>query len=297
MSHMEEPVCDPPAVALHYVSKLARQHVKVLLSGEGGDEAFGGYTDYRNFLYLERVKKMIHPMEGALAGALGVANCFGPLRKAGKFAPFVTTALPDYYYSRVASPFSYFCRNRAELYTPGFSASIKPEVSNEVIQKLFRQIQGWPLLDQMQYIDTKTSLPDDLLVKADRITMGNSLELRVPFLDHVLLEFAASLPPAYKVKGLKTKRILKEAFGKRIPVEILKRKKAGFPIPIARWVQKELRDQVHEVLLSQKSLGRGYFRREGVEKLLALGDQGRPVAKEIFSLLTLELLHQRFIDQ
>jgi asparagine synthase (glutamine-hydrolysing) len=295
--HMEEPVCDPPAVALHYVSKLARKHVKVLLSGEGGDEAFGGYADYRNYLYLEKAKATLHPLEGVLAAGLRLANCFGPLRKAGKFAPFVTTALPDYYYSRVASPFSYFCRSKAELYTAGFRAAVKPEVSIEIIRTLFRQVEGRPLLDQMQYLDTKTSLADDLLVKADRITMGNSLELRVPFLDHVLLEFAASLPPAFKVNGLKTKRILKEAFGNKIPKEILERKKVGFPIPIARWVQTELRGQVHEVLLSQKSLGRGYFRKEGIEKLLGLGDQGRPVAKEIFSLLTLELLHQKFIDQ
>ena len=90
--HMEEPICDPPAVSLHYVSKLAREHVKVLLSGEGGDEAFGGYNDYRNFQFLERVKKTIHPMEGVLSGALRLAKDFGPLQKAGKFAPFLTTA-------------------------------------------------------------------------------------------------------------------------------------------------------------------------------------------------------------
>jgi len=294
--HMEEPVCDPPAVSLHYVTKLARKHVKVLLSGEGGDEAFGGYNDYRNFQFLERVKKTIHPLEGVLSGALGVANRFGPLRKAGKFAPFVTTALPDYYYSRVASPFSYFNQGKTELYTPGFQQSVRPSASVDIIRSFFRQIQDQPVLNQMQYLDTKTTLPDDLLVKADRITMCNSLELRVPFLDHVLLEFAASLPTDYKVKGLATKRILKHAFGNRIPLEIIRRKKAGFPIPIQRWVQKELRGQVHEVLLSRKSLDRGYFKRSGVEKLLAAGDQGRPVAKEIFSLLTLELLHQQFVD-
>lgn len=294
--HMEEPVCDPPAVSLHYVSKLAKSHVKVLLSGEGGDEAFGGYTDYRNFQYLERVKRAIHPMEGLLAGALILANRFGPLRKAGKFAPFVKTALPDYFYSRVASPFSYFNQNKAGLYTSGFRETINPERSLDTVRELFNRVKDQPLLNQMQYIDTKTTLPDDLLVKADRITMGNSLELRVPFLDHVLLEFAATLPPDYRVKGLATKRILKQAFGKRIPMEIIKRKKAGFPIPIAQWCQNELRDPVRQVLLERKALERGYFTKRGIEQLLAAGDAGRPVAKEIFSLLTLELLHQRFID-
>lgn len=294
--HMEEPVCDPPAVSLHYVSQLAKKHVKVLLSGEGGDEAFGGYTDYRNFQSLERIKRALHPMEGILAGALSIANNFGPLRKAGKFAPFVRTPLPEYFYSRVASPFSYFNQAKAELYTAGFRDQIKPDLSVAVIRELFARVKDQPLLNQMQYIDTKTTLPDDLLVKADRITMCNSLELRVPFLDHKLLEFAATLPTDYRVKGMATKRILKEAFGKRIPMEIIKRKKAGFPIPIAQWCQKDLREPVRQVLLSQKALDRGYFTRRGIEQLLAAGDAGRPVAKEIFSLLTLELLHQRFVD-
>jgi asparagine synthase (glutamine-hydrolysing) len=205
--------------------------------------------------------------------------------------------LPDYFYSRVASPFSYFNRSKHELYTSDFRASINPDASLEPIRRLFAQIKDQPVLNQMQYLDTKTTLPDDLLVKADRITMANSLELRVPFLDHVLLEFAAGLPTNYKVKNMATKRILKQAFGKRIPQEIIRRKKAGFPIPMAQWMRKELRGHVRDVLLSRKALERGYFNRAGVEKLLADSDQGRPVSKEVFSLLTLELLHTQFIDE
>ena len=295
--HMEEPVCDPPAVSLHYVSRLARQHVKVLLSGEGGDEAFGGYYSYRNFLLLERAKTCLGPLKGLLSAGLGAAGYCAPLRRMGKYSPFATTALSEYYYSRAASPFSYSNRNKSELYTPGFRSAVSGERSIDCIRNLFRQVQDQPLLNQMQYIDTKTSLPDDLLVKADRMTMANSLELRVPFLDHLLLEYAAGLPPAYKVRGFTTKRILKEAFGNRIPQEIIRRKKAGFPIPIERWVQHELKDQVRQVLLSQKCVDRGFFRRREIEKLLALGDQGQPLAKEIFSLLTLELLLIRFVDR
>lgn len=292
--HMEEPVCDPPAVSLHYVSKLARQQVTVLLSGEGGDEAFGGYHDYRNFMLLERVKSAGPLMRGALSAVLRSASHCGPLRKAARFAPFVTTSLPHYYYSRVASPFSYFNRNKGDLYSPDFGATIQPGRSIEVLDGLFERIRGQPLLNQMQYIDLKTSLPEDLLIKADRITMGNSLELRVPFLDHELLEFAAGLPPDYRVKNLTTKRILKQAFRGRIPPEILGRKKAGFPLPLQRWLQRELRDQVREVLLNPRSLSRGIFRKRGLEKMLSLADAGHPLAKEIFSLLTLELLLERF---
>jgi asparagine synthase (glutamine-hydrolysing) len=294
---MEEPICDPPAVSLHYISKLARQHVKVLLSGEGGDEAFGGYHDYRNFLALEKVKFALPALKYTFSAMLGAADQFAALRKVAKFSPYFVTAPQEYYYSRASSPFSFFNRNKEVLYTPSLYAAVRPKLSVEIIRNLFHSVGGQPLLNQLQYIDIKTLLPDDLLIKADRITMGNSLELRVPFLDHELLEFAASLPPEYRVKGFKTKRILKKAFGQRIPKEIIRRKKAGFPIPIERWIQGELKDEVREVLLSKKSLDRGYFRRSGVENLLALGDQGKPVAKEIFALLTLELLLLQFIDK
>ena len=293
---MEEPVCDPPAVSLHYVSRLARDHVKVLLSGEGGDEAFGGYNDYRNILIMERVKRTVPALKTHLANMLKIADSCSWLRKITKFAPFFTTEPQDYYYSRVAGPFSYFNRNKDSIYTPEFRRMVRPASSVEIIRRFFGDVSNQPLLNQLQYIDTKTSLPDDLLIKADRMTMGNSLELRVPLLDHKMLEFAASLPPDYRVKGLATKRILKKAFAGRIPAEILRRKKAGFPIPIERWTQRELRDQVRDVLLSKKALDRGYFTRRGIEELLSLGSAGQPVAKEIFSLLTLELLHTQFVD-
>ena len=156
---MEEPVCDPPAVSLHFVSKLARQHVKVVLSGEGGDEAFGGYNDYRNFQLLERLKSAIHPMEGVLSATLGVMNRIGPFRKLGKFAPFVTTSLTDHYFSRVASPFNYFNRCKADLYSTDFTSAIQPERSVEMRDRLVERVRGQSPLDQMQYIDIKTTLP------------------------------------------------------------------------------------------------------------------------------------------
>ncbi|HXT42297.1 MAG TPA: asparagine synthase (glutamine-hydrolyzing) [Candidatus Angelobacter sp.] len=293
---MEEPVCDPPAVSLHYVSKLARRHVKVLLSGEGGDEAFGGYHSYRNFLLLEKLKAAAGPFKGGLSRAFQVAGRVPLFSKIGQFAPYIDTPPAEYYYSRAASPFSYFNRNKGRLYTPGFYDQVDYKRSTEVIDDLFQRVHDRPLLDQMQYMDIKTSLPDDLLVKADKMTMGNSLELRVPFLDHKVLEFAASLPSDYRVKGATTKRILKAAFRKRIPKEIIKRKKAGFPIPIERWIQKDLREEVRQILLSKRCVDRGYFRKESVEALLDSGDRGQPVAKEVFSLLTLELLQTQFID-
>jgi asparagine synthase (glutamine-hydrolysing) len=208
----------------------------------------------------------------------------------------LTTPFPDYYYSRVSSPFSYFNRHKSELYLSDFASHVNSRLPGALAGALFNRVQQLDLLDQMLYVDTKTWLPDDLLIKADKITMANSLELRVPLLDHVLLEFAASLPAQYKVKGLGTKRVLKRAFVERVPREIIERKKTGFPIPYAQWFRSHLRDYVHDVLLGGRTLGRGYFAKAGIEKLLSRYDQGEPLEKEIFSLLTLELWHRQFVD-
>jgi asparagine synthase (glutamine-hydrolysing) len=146
----------------------------------------------------------------------------------------------------------------------------------------------------MLYVDTKTWLPDDLLVKADKLTMANSLELRVPLLDHRVLEFAASLPSSYKLRGWSGKRILKAALRPRVPTAILKRPKAGFVMPIDRWLQGPLRTQVVDILTDRRTVQRGYFRPQVIERLLR-GPWDHAV-KELFSLLVLELWHRIFLD-
>jgi asparagine synthase (glutamine-hydrolysing) len=145
-------------------------------------------------------------------------------------------------------------------------------------------------------VDTKTWLPDDLLLKADKITMANSVELRVPFLDHKVLEFAASLPGHYKVRGLATKYVAKRALRNRVPKEILKRKKAGFPVPYARWLKTDMKDWLRDVLLDGKTMGRGYFKRAGIEHLISADLTSGGYSKELFSLAVLELWHRAFLD-
>jgi asparagine synthase (glutamine-hydrolysing) len=294
--HMEEPVCEPPAVALYYVSKLAAEHVKVVLSGEGGDEAFGGYQNYRNLLLLEQIKRAAGPLKpllSELARGLALIPQFG---RAQKYAPLIKPSPNQYYYSRVSTPFSYFNRSKDELYTSEFRQSLNSARPNEFIEALFARVKDADVLNQLLYVDTKTWLPDDLLVKADKITMANSLELRVPLLDHKVLEFAAGLPLNYKVNGLTTKRILKKTFEKHVPAEILNRRKTGFPVPYPRWLKQDLRAYVADVLLDRQAINRGYFRSGKVESLLSKFAKGAPLAKEVFSLLTLELWHRQFVD-
>src|SRR5260370_22422555 len=147
----------------------------------------------------------------------------------------------------------------------------------------------------MLYVDTKTWLPDDLLIKADRMTMANSLELRVPFLDHKVLEFAARLPRNQKVRGLQMKYLLKKVLAKRVPGEILQRRKVAFPVPYVKWMRHELKDLARYILLYSKSLSRGYFQKAAVEDLIVHNSRSNDYANEIFSLMVLELWHRAFI--
>jgi asparagine synthase (glutamine-hydrolysing) len=294
--YMEEPVCEPPAVALYYVSKLARKYVTVLLSGEGGDEAFAGYSNYRNLLWLERLKRGGSLLNSALAGGMSVADSGFGLTKFRKYIPLMTERFPDYYFSRTSNPHLTTGNGLGTVYSADFQSAVDRERSVQPVRMLQARMRGKDILHTMLYIDTKTWLPDDLLIKADKMTMANSIELRVPLLDHKVLEFAASLPPWQKVSGRNTKYILKRALSQQIPSEIRNRKKAGFPVPYASWMRRELKGLVRDVLLDSKSIERGYFRRDAVEKLLHANSSGQDFSKEIFSLLSLELWQRTFLE-
>jgi asparagine synthase (glutamine-hydrolysing) len=295
--HMEEPVCEPPAVALYYVSKFAREQVKVLLSGEGGDEAFAGYPNYPNMMRLERIGTKLGPLARMVGAGAELAGGVLGKEKWRRYGTALGRPLATQYFSRTSGPASFFNKAAGDFFAPDFLARTATVSAAGFIGDLTSAVKDEPLLNQMLYVDSKTWLPDDLLVKADKITMANSLELRVPLLDHVVLEFAASLPPEFKVRGRETKRILKATFAKMLPEEIIKRKKAGFPVPYESWLRGELKKKVEEVLLSERSLARGYFQKAEVRRLVAANaDTGR-FAKEIFCLLVLELWHRAFLDE
>lgn len=294
--HMEEPVCEPPAVALHYVTKLARQHVKVLLSGEGGDEAFAGYPNYPNTMRLERLGAALGPL-ARLAGSASQlsGDLFGEPRLQ-RYGYALGRPLRDYYFSRTASPASFFNLPAQPLFTPDFLRQVNGSAATHRIAALLEAVKTEPLLNQMLYVDTKTWLPDDLLVKADKMTMANSVELRVPLLDHKVLEFAASLPPEFKVRGKETKRLLKAALIKQLPPEVINRRKAGLPVPYESWLRQGLRSRIEELLLSDRALSRGYFEKSRLARLLQHGSRQPPHPKTVFCLLVLELWHRAFVD-
>jgi asparagine synthase (glutamine-hydrolysing) len=302
--HMEEPVCEPPAVALYFVARLARQSaVKVLLSGEGGDEAFGGYQNYRNLLILEKLKSVLGPARGVLRSAFQIMGMAGWKR----FEPYgylVEPELAEYYLSRTATPFTGFNSIKETLYSKGFKETLRSHQSNESIDhpdgqrvnRLFKERASRSILNQMLYMDTKTWLPDDLLVKADKMTMATSVELRVPLLDYQVLEFAASLPQHFKVFGWSTKRLLKAALAESVPSEILTRKKTGFPVPYENWIRNELKDFFTDTITAPGNFLRSYFEKEQLVKLFQMQNQGANRSKELFCLLVLELWHREFIS-
>jgi asparagine synthase (glutamine-hydrolysing) len=295
--HMEEPVCEPPAIALYYVSKLAREHVTVLLSGEGGDEAFAGYSNYRNLVWLERLKRGGPALNSALAGGMSLASSLFSSSRVAKYVPLMGEHFPDYYYSRTANPFRTTGNGLAAVYSSDFAGSVDRERSLEPVRTLQANMRGQGTLHTMLYIDTKTWLPDDLLIKADKMTMANSIELRVPLLDHRVLEYAASLRPELKLNGVNTKYILKKALSQRIPAAIRDRKKTGFPVPYESWLRNDLKGVVRDVLTDSKTTSRGYFSRGAVERLIQDDAAGTNYSKELFSLLTLELWQRTFLDK
>jgi asparagine synthase (glutamine-hydrolysing) len=295
--HMEEPVCEPPAVAMYYISKLARSYVKVLLSGEGGDEAFAGYSNYRNLVWLERIKRGLSPLNGAVAQSLSIANSLFHLPGVANYVSLMNDLFPDYYYSRTSNPYRYTGNRLGKVYSADFAQAIDREHTLEPVRKLQAHARAQNTLDAMLYIDTKTWLPDDLLIKADKMTMANSIELRVPLLDHRILEFAASLPPSFKLKGFSLKYILKKVLSQKLPKEIRNRKKTGFPVPYESWLRNDLKDVVWSVLTDRRTVERGYFRKEAVEGLLQANSNGTNYSKEIFSLLSFELWQRTFLER
>jgi asparagine synthase (glutamine-hydrolysing) len=293
LNSLEEPICDSATVGLHFVSKMAREHVKVLLSGEGGDEAFGGYPNYPNQLALNTLRTLCGPLRFCVGK---FAEGFGKLienRRLQEYGRLLPLELKDYYWSRAGSPFERDNGIGGIKYTEEFRNIIQSCGNNSLIERLFKRVENISLLNQMLYIDTKTWLPDYLLLKADKITMSNSIELRVPFLDHKVLEFAASLPPEFKVKRRKIKRVLKSAFASNLPMEILARKKIGFPMPQNKWLAEDLWEPTRDLLLNSNSIVRMFFDYNSMAQLIERHRLNSQFQREIFSLLTFELWHQQ----
>ena len=186
---------------------------------------------------------------------------------------------------------------KGDIYTNDFAALVSGADSASILDEWFATANGSGMLDATLLTDQMTYLPNDLLVKVDIASMANSLEARSPFLDHNLIEFAASLPESLKMKRFETKSLLKKVAQRLVPKEVIYRRKMGFGVPVGKWFRGEMKDFVHGVLLSEKSLNRGIIKPGMMEKYVTEHTEGlRDHAFQIWTLLMLELWFQRFID-
>jgi len=295
-----EPYADSSCIPTYYVAQQTRQFVTVALNGDGGDEMFAGYERYRAAYLSELcIKLPLFLRKGMVSFLENIipenSNSRLKISRLKRFLKGTVLSLPDRYLRWVAI----FTRESQDcLYSETFREKVLGTHPEELVGKYFNNLGNYNLIDTLLYTDVNTYLPDDLLVKMDIVTMANSLEGRSPFLDHHLAEFVASLPADFKMRRLTKKYILKRVIKDLVPRENSHRPKMGFGVPIGNWFRHELKGFLLDVLLSPKSLGRGYFKPEVVKHLVKQHiEKKADFSQQLWSLLMLELWHGRFIDQ
>ena len=299
VEHYGEPFADSSAIPSYYVSKETRAFVTVALNGDGGDECFAGYERYAAMNIAQKYANLPAGLrDGVIANVVRALPGFdarqNPVRKAKRFVAAASLP-PVERYLRWVSAFDEAAKQN--LYSEGFRHDTAKFRTASILEPWFAKANGAGIVDAALLTDTMTYLPNDLLVKMDIASMTVSLEARSPFLDHHLMEFAASLPEKLKLRRLTTKYLLKRVLRKLVPSENLNRSKMGFGVPIGHWFRGAMQPFLRETLLSEKALARGLFRPEMVRQLI---DQHVSVKADhshrLWSLLMLELWFERFID-
>jgi asparagine synthase (glutamine-hydrolysing) len=294
-SSLEEPFGDSSMLPTYYVSQMARQHVTVALSGDGGDEMFAGYDRYR-----------IHAGHGVFEHIPGWARKFYrdqifprlPSYMPGRgFTYNVSLPWQERYVDRLS--FLPTFERDTPLLSPEFRQILKrSDDPGNALRRYFAQAPTKDPVEQLLYVDAKTYLVGDILTKVDRMSMLNSLEVRVPMLDHVFVEWVAGLPPQWKLRGAQQKYILRKLAERvGVPREVLDRPKQGFALPLVHWMGNELKDMLM-ILLEPRTLDRGYFAADGVRKVM--DDhllRGRTNTARIWRLLMFELWHRNFLEK
>jgi asparagine synthase (glutamine-hydrolysing) len=290
---LEEPFGDSSMLPTYYISRLARQHVTVALSGDGGDELFAGYERYqihlqrRNFRWIPEwardvYRQQLYPRLPSGVPARNLAYSVS-LPWAERYLEGVSLQAFDRELGLLSDDFRVTAVGDADPMSP--------------LRRVLDQAPGRDPLSRVLYLDTKTYLPGDILTKVDRMSLLASLEVRVPILDHLFVEWVAGLGPEWKIRGRKQKYIftkLAEKLG--VPKEVLDRPKQGFALPLRHWMRAELKDLIVSVLLDSSTVQRGYFKPQGVRRLVDEHFQGRrDHSARIWRFLMFELWHRNFL--
>jgi asparagine synthase (glutamine-hydrolysing) len=299
VEHYGEPYADSSAIPTYYVARETRKHVTVALNGDGGDESFAGYERYAAMRLAEKYHRIPAVLRDTFVQqAIGMIPSSATKRsRLSDVQRFLQAAsLPKVQrYLKWVSVFDTAAKEN--LYSEDFRHQTQSMRAADLLTPWFQRANGAGIVDAALLADINTYLPNDLLVKVDIATMAVSLEARSPFLDHHLIEFAASLPEKFKLRGLTTKYLLKRMLKKLLPAENLDRRKMGFGVPIGHWLRGKLQPFLRETILSEKALNRGLFRPEVVKQLVELHVRGeRDHSHQLWTLLMLELWFQRFID-
>jgi asparagine synthase (glutamine-hydrolysing) len=295
--HEDEPLAFDSSVPLFFVSKLAQQHVKVVLTGEGSDELLGGYARYRKtLLNLSFGKNYEAVAPTALRGLVQgqIKNLPGKLQK--KLSRTFLN-LPRDLESIYFDNFAVFPRSvQTDLLTSATKEKAGQLNPYSTLHDYLMKTDAQSSLDKLLYADMKTYL-HELLMKQDQMSMAASIESRVPFLDHKLVEYSARLPEKFKIRGKTTKWILREAMRGILPEEILTRKKMGFPVPLGRWLRDEFRWVVDEYVTHDRAINRGIFEPHAIRNLVAEHSSGKADhAARLWSLINFEMWARQFID-
>ena len=299
VEHYGEPYADASAIATFYVARETRKHVTVALNGDGGDESFAGYERYFAMRLAEKYHKIPHAVRKILIERAVQMLPASEIKRSRtrdlkRFVEAASLPKVERYFRWVSAIDR---QSKENLRTEEFSRQIAGNDSADILKTWFAESNGGGIVDATMFTDQQTYLPNDLLVKVDIATMANSLEARSPFLDHKVIEFAASLPENIKLRGTETKYLLKKAASRIVPPQVLYRKKMGFGVPLTHWFRGKLKDFLCENLLSEKFSRRGVIKGEAVRKLVNEHvNAERDHVWQLWTLLMLELWFQKFID-
>lgn len=278
-----EPISEPTDVALHRIAARAAETVKVVLAGEGGDEVFAGYPKYAFDRLARWVSMFPRPLTQGLAHLL-------PYRARRLQLALETLAIRSEAERSTTWFASFTSEERQTLFAPEFLAEIDPAHPARVFAEYLERAPGRSPLKRLLYADLKVWLPDNLLLRGDQMTMAASLEERVPFLDHKLVELAARIPERWLTRGFRPKAFLKRALAPYLPAETLRRRKVGFKVPVGDWFRKPLKSMVADLVLSPEALGRGYFNRRAMQQFVREHFDGvRDRHKQLWALVNFEL--------
>ncbi|HEY1303119.1 MAG TPA: asparagine synthase (glutamine-hydrolyzing) [Vicinamibacterales bacterium] len=291
--HLDQPIGDPATLANYMVAELAGRHVKMVLTGEGGDELFAGYARHAGdklsplFRYAPRSAKSL-----ALACASRLPGLGRP-----RLALYALCQ-PDET-SRLVNWFPLFNPEmKSALLTDEVKRLLNGTSAADVFARCLAQTDATDPLSRMLHLDTTLWLPDDLLARGDKTSMAASVEARVPLLDHKVVEFAAALPSHLKVHGLTRKYLLKKVARRWLPPEIVHRKKQGFPVPLSVWFRAEAREFVRDLLSSDAVRRRGLFNPRYVQSLIDRNERGdASCGPQLWALVNVELWYRLFIDR